>query len=74
MKRIYRMFRNAAACVGFILLFGGAGASDFYTLEMKQPEPDSVNKLILWGFILMIPIALHLLREWLKEVLRERVK
>lgn len=67
MKRIYRIFRNTAACVGFILLFGAAGTSDFYTLEMKQPEPDSVNKLILWGLLLLLPLVLHHAKEWLKE-------
>ncbi len=66
-RRIYRISQSASSALGILLLFGAVSTSDFYTLELKQAEPGSVNLLILWGLILLAPSALHMLREWLKE-------
>ena len=68
MKKVYRRFRNISAFVGFVLLYGAASASDYYTMELRQVDPDSVNNMLSWAFILLIPMALHLLRELWREL------
>lgn len=68
MKRgIYRIFRSASAAVGFALLYGAVSTSDFYILELRQAEPDSVNTMLIWGAVLMLPWLLHKARELWKE-------
>ena len=63
MKKIHKI----TAFAGFFVLFGAVGKSDFYVLALRQPDPASVDTMIAWGLALMIPTALCLLLEYIKE-------
>lgn len=59
MKTLLKVLRNLMSIIGFILIFGAVGTSDYYTIELKQSEPDRVWVLIIIGFALLIPAILH---------------
>lgn len=65
-----RFFRNICTAAGFICFLCAAGTDDFYT-EMRQMPPESVGTMVAWGFVLLIPLALHVVREKLREWVRK---
>lgn len=67
MNSLWKIVRTTMAIIGGILLFGAAGTSDYYTLELGVREPDSVWKTIMVGLILMIPMWVHLTYTVIKE-------
>ena len=69
MKGIYRFIRIAMAAAGFICIFGAAGTDEYYT-ELRQMPPDSVDTMVAWGLVLLIPQGLH----WLRIELRKRIR
>lgn len=69
MKRVFRLFRRLSAFAGFLCLFGAIGTDEMYT-DMGQMPPESVEKAIVWGFVLLIPTALH----YLKGEARKKVR
>ncbi len=69
MKRIFRLFRIVTAAAGFFILFGAIGTDEMYT-DMGQMPPDSLEKMFVLGFILLIPTALH----YLKSESRKKVR
>ena len=66
LKQLYELFRSFAVAVGLLLMFGAASSSDYYT-ELRQPDPESVSTMAVWGLLLTVPYVLHLLREYLKD-------
>jgi hypothetical protein len=53
------------AVVGFFIMWGGVGTSDYYTLELGKTTPESVMPTIIIGVLLMIPALTHLIyRAW----------
>ncbi len=62
MKKIFKLFRIITAAAGVLCIFGAAGTDQMYS-NMRQMPPDSVGTMITWGFILLIPSILHLIKE-----------
>lgn len=69
MKRIFKLFRIVTATAGILCLLSAAGTDQMYT-SVGQMPPESVDKLVAWGFILLIPMALH----WLKGEVGKKVR
>jgi hypothetical protein len=66
-----RFFRNICTAAGFICFLGAAGTDEFYT-KMRQMPPESVGTMVVWGLVLLIPLALHIARKKLIEYRREK--
>ena len=69
MKRIFKLFRIITASAGFLCLFGAASTDQMY-IECGQMPPDSVDKLITWGLLLLVPTALHILKDEARKKVR----
>ena len=67
MNSLWRIVRAVMAVIGGLLMFGAVGTSDYYTLELRQPEPSSVWTTMLIGFLMMLPMFVHLINEYRKE-------
>lgn len=67
MNSLLKIIRIAMAAVGVILIFGGAGTSDYYVMELGQSEPARVWTLMLVGCVLIVPTIIHAIIEELKE-------
>lgn len=67
MKRLYEILRNFAVVLGFLLCFRAACMSDYHVIVLKQDDPDTVEILLVWGLVLMLPWILHKLREYMKD-------
>ena len=67
MSYLWKIVRTIMAVVGGFLVYGGVSTSDFYILELNQPEPPSVGKMIVIGLLLMLPAVIHGIRKELKE-------
>lgn len=61
--KLRKVFRRLMAVAGFTLMYLGASTSDFYTLEVRQPEPDYIWVVIPMGIILMLPSVVHAIRK-----------
>lgn len=59
MSFLWKIVRPTLAVIGSFLIFGSAGTSDYYTLELKQPEPSSVWVMIVIGLLMMAPMIIH---------------
>ena len=55
------------AIVGGLLMFGAAGTSDYYVLELGQREPSSVWTTLVIGLLMMVPFVLHAIYEGVKN-------
>lgn len=66
-----RFFRNICTVAGFICFLGAAGTDEFYA-DMRQMPPESVDTMVAWGLVLLIPLALHIVREKLIAYRREK--
>lgn len=67
MNSLWKIVRTLMAIVGGLLMFGGIGTSDYYLLELGEPEPSSVVPTIIIGMLLMLPTGLHLIYNTIKE-------
>ena len=59
MSFLWKIVRPTLAVIGAFLIFGSAGTSDYYTLELKQPEPNSVWITLAIGLLMMAPMVIH---------------
>lgn len=66
MTSLWRIVRTLMAVIGIVLIFGAVGRSDYYLLELGQPEPANVWTTIHIGLILMVPTFVCMVREGLK--------
>ena len=66
MISLWKIVRTLMAIIGIMLIFGGVGTSDYYLLELGQPEPNGVWTTIFIGFMLVVPTAIHIVREQIK--------
>lgn len=73
MRYLWNIIRNIMGVVGFILIYGAVGTSDYYVLEMGVAEPPSVGRMLLIGVLLLIPTVLHGFYIYLKECEEEDV-
>ncbi len=67
MNYLWTSIRNIMAIIGGLLVLGGVGSSDYYVLELGQKEPANVWWTILTGFLLMVPVAIHLIRKEIEK-------
>lgn len=67
MLYLWRIVRSLMAVVGFFVMWGGVGTSDYYTLELGQTAPESVMPTIIIGVMLMMPTIIHLIKEKIYE-------
>lgn len=67
MNSLWKIVRTLMAIVGGLLIFGGIGTSDYYLLELEQPEPTSVMPTIIFGMLLIVPQVIHLYLGHRKE-------
>ena len=61
MKHLWEMMRAALCAIGFFLIYGGVGTSDYYSIELGQSEPSSVWLTIGIGIVLTLPALFHLI-------------
>lgn len=55
----------ACSIIGFVIVLGAAGTSDFYTMELHQPVPDNADlKMLPYGalFIGVATVGAYILR------------
>ncbi len=62
---------TAFACICFYL---AASTSDFYVTELGQTEPESVQMLITFGLVMLIPCVIYSALNLLLEIARIRVR
>lgn len=70
---IYRFFVRyhiVTALLGVMIIFFGAGSSDFY-VEQGLKEPKGVGTLLTWGTLCMIPTVIYSLLEYFKRKKKE---
>ena len=64
---LWKIFKGLSAFIGFILVFGAVGSSDYYLLELGQPEPEGIWKTATFGVILMLPLVVSMICKAIKE-------
>lgn len=67
MNSLWKIVRTLMAIMGCILIFGAIGTSDYYLLELGQPEPSSVMPTIIIGVLMALPTVVHLIYQDAKE-------
>lgn len=55
MTYFWKFLKTAMAVVGSLMVLGGAGTSDYYLMELGQPEPSGVWTKMLIGLVLIAP-------------------
>lgn len=59
MSYLWKLVRTTMAIVGAFLVYGAAGTSDYYLIELGQLEPTSVWTTIIVGLLMMSPALAH---------------
>lgn len=67
MNYLWKIVRTTMAVFGGLLILGAVGTSDYYLLELEQPEPTSVVPTIIVGLLMMVPTVIHLIYRDMKE-------
>lgn len=70
MKRLIKhrhSIRNTMAAIGLVCCILAAGTSDYHVMELGEPEPASVSRLLIAAGILLLPTIIYLIREYVKE-------
>lgn len=67
MNSLWKIVRTLMTVIGGILVFGAVGTSDYYVLELGQPEPSSVWTTIVIGIVMMLPFFTHMVYQIIKE-------
>lgn len=62
-----RIIRNLSALVGFLLLLCTVSTSDYYVVELGQPEPSWIMRNLVIGFLLILPLVFHVVAETYAE-------
>lgn len=71
MKRGWSFIRKLTAGLAILCWYMAMSISDYHLLELREPEPQSVNHWIVVGFVLLIPTAIHLIAEAIKAAKRD---
>ena len=71
MYRAWEIIRGLAAAAGFGLMLLSVGTSDYYVMELGRHEPVNVWALAFIGLAMMLPAALHAIREEYKELMKQ---
>lgn len=64
---LWKIVRTIMAIFGALLVFGAVGTSDYYLLELGQPEPSSVWVNITIGMLMALPFFIHVIQQYIKE-------
>ena len=70
MKKIIKHWPTIRNCMAGLALVCGllaAGTSDYHVMELGTEAPATVNRLLLIGFVLMLPTIFYLMAEYVKE-------
>lgn len=67
MMSLWKIFRNLSAIAGFILLYLAASTSDYHLLELGVDEPSWVNKGVIVGLLMLLPMLFHIIYEMYME-------
>lgn len=59
MKFLWKILRSLMAIAGFFLIYGGFSESDYYVIELCQPQPDYIWTMVAIGVALMLPALIH---------------
>lgn len=68
MRCLKNWFFNLSGIAGFICIMLAAGTSDFYTVEINQPEPAGVGKLLFIGLCLLVIGGIHWFNLAIEEI------
>ena len=55
----FSIIRKVMAFIGVFLMFGAVSTSDYYLMELVQDFPDYIWKMMLTGFILVLPATIN---------------
>lgn len=61
MKKLRSIVPNILLAIGAILIYGGVSSSDYYVIELGQPEPAHVWPMIWIGIGCALPKFIHLI-------------
>lgn len=67
MTYLWKFVRTIMAIAGGFLVYGAVGTSDYYLIELRQPEPASVNVTITIGLLMMLPCFINVIYQHMKE-------
>lgn len=67
MKKTIRYITNVLGAIGFVLAFLAISTSDYYVIELGQPEPQYVMRLLFVGVAMMLPTVFRFLGIAIKE-------
>lgn len=72
MNYLWKIVRTLMAIIGIVLIFGAAGTSDYYVLELGQSEPSSVWMMLAVGFLMIVPLVFHIIKERIQDDVHDR--
>ena len=64
---LWKIVRTLMAIIGIVLIFGAAGTSDYYVLELGQSEPSSVWITLTIGLLMIVPLVFHIIKERIQD-------
>lgn len=59
MKVFVRRLSYIMAAVGAAIMFGAISTSDYYMLELREPEPSYIWPKIMIGCVLVLPVIIY---------------
>ena len=62
MKSLWKVLRVLMASAGCFLMYAGVSTSDYYVIELGQPNPSYIGLTMVIGFILTLPALVHAIR------------
>lgn len=65
--KLWKLARNGSAALALFCWYLAASTSDFYALELRQPDPASVGHLVLAGALLLTPTVFHIAVNYIKR-------
>ena len=68
MTYLLKVVSGVLFVIGALLVLGGVGTVDYYTLELGQSEPTQVWTNIFVGFSMMVPALIYLIYKYRKEM------
>lgn len=67
MRCLWKIVRTLLGVAGAVLIFGAVGTSDYYVMQLGQPEPSNVGTIITIGLAMMMPMIIHAIYKTVKE-------
>lgn len=67
MISIWKIIRNLLAIVGAVCILGSVSTSDYYVIELGQVEPAYIKSQLIVGFLMVLPLLIHVFYLLYKE-------